>query len=218
MLIEAEIWTVARTEQGNAVLVRPIDSEVAVPIFIGQLEAQSILIGMGNVPMPRPLTHDLFLSVLDKLEANITRIEITELKEGTFYAQLILKQNGKDIIIDSRPSDSIAIAVREKCPIYIDEAVIEEASVPVSVITESTVKDEGEGESGVEETEGEKIEEASEVEEGESPQEEELEDTAKESEKKKLEKELNKAIEEENYEEAARLRDKINELSDKDKQ
>ena len=61
MLVEAEIWTIARTDQGNAVLVRPIGSESAVPIFIGQLEAQSILIGLGNVPMPRPLTHDLFL-------------------------------------------------------------------------------------------------------------------------------------------------------------
>ena len=116
MLVEAEIWTVARTEQGNAVLVRPLGTEVAVPIFIGQLEAQSILIGMGNVPMPRPLTHDLFLSILDKMEVKIVRIEITELKEGTFYAQLILKEKGKDIVIDSRPSDSIALAVRENAP------------------------------------------------------------------------------------------------------
>ena len=63
MLVEAEIWTIARTDQGNAVLVRPIGSESAVPIFIGQLEAQSILIGLGNVPMPRPLTHDLFITL-----------------------------------------------------------------------------------------------------------------------------------------------------------
>ena len=67
MLIEAEIWTVARTDQGNAVLVRPIGSDYAVPIFIGQLEAQSIIIGIGNVPMPRPLTHDLFLNVYNGL-------------------------------------------------------------------------------------------------------------------------------------------------------
>ena len=192
MLIEAEIWTVARTEQGNAVLVRPVGTEVAVPIFIGQLEAQSILIGMGNVPMPRPLTHDLFLSVLEKLEVKITRIEITELKEGTFYAQLILDEKGKNLVIDSRPSDSIAIAVREKCPIYIDESVIDEASVPVSIITEGTAEMENTSET---KTEGAEREEKKPL-----------------NEKSRLQKELERAIEEENYEEAARIRDKINEL------
>jgi bifunctional DNase/RNase len=65
MLVEAEIWTIARTEQGNAVLIRPIGSESAVPIFMGQLEAQSILIGLGSVPMPRPLTHDLFIKIFN---------------------------------------------------------------------------------------------------------------------------------------------------------
>ncbi|RKX74965.1 MAG: hypothetical protein DRP87_15690, partial [Spirochaetes bacterium] len=124
MLVEAEVWTVARTDQGNAVLIRPVGGDVAVPIFIGQLEAQSILIGMGNVPMPRPLTHDLFLSVLERMGITIERVEITELKEGTFYAQLILNRNGETVVIDSRPSDSIALAVRDKCPIYISEAVV----------------------------------------------------------------------------------------------
>ncbi len=188
MLVEAEIWTVARTEQGNAVLVRPLGTEVAVPIFIGQLEAQSILIGMGNVPMPRPLTHDLLLSILERLNLKINRIEITELKEGTFYAQLIVKEKGKDIIIDSRPSDSIALAVREKCPIFIDESVIDEASVPVSVITE------GKTEESFEEKSKARKEEKTESEQ--------------------LNQELQKAIEEENYEEAARLRDKLNDLKE----
>jgi uncharacterized protein len=193
MLVEAEIWTVARTEQGNAVLVRPLGTEVAVPIFIGQLEAQSILIGMGNVPMPRPLTHDLFLSILDKMEIKIVRIEITELKEGTFFAQLILKEKGKDIVIDSRPSDSIALAVREKCPIFIDESVIDEASVPVSVITEGKTEKQG----------GAELQEEKGPEEGPKP----------DSELAELQTKLNQAIEEENYEEAARIRDAINEYN-----
>ena len=125
MLLEAEIWTVARTDQGNAVLVRPSGSEVAVPIFIGQLEAQSILIGLGNVPMPRPLTHDLFLSVLEQVHVTVKRVEVTALKNDTFYAQLILEQNGQEIIIDARPSDSISLAVRVKCPVYIEESVVD---------------------------------------------------------------------------------------------
>ena len=184
MLVEAEIWTIARTDQGNAVLVRPTGSDTAVPIFIGQLEAQSILIGMGNVPMPRPLTHDLFLSVMHKVGLSIERIEITELKEGTFFAQLILHQQGKSQTIDARPSDSIALAVREKCPIFIDEDVVEEAGIPVSTITDQV---------------------------GNIP-----EDDSKDVQLEKLQKDLDKAVEEENYEEAARIRDLISEYKQSD--
>lgn len=185
MLVEAEIWTIARTDQGNAVLVRPTGSDTAVPIFIGQLEAQSILIGMGNVPMPRPLTHDLFLSVMHKVGLSIERIEITELKEGTFFAQIVLQQKGaKSQTIDARPSDSIALAVREKCAIFIDEDVVEEAGIPVSTITEQV---------------------------GNIP-----EDDSKDVQLEKLQKDLDKAVEEENYEEAAKIRDLISEYKQTD--
>ena len=176
MLVEAEIWTIAHTDQGNAVLVKPIGSEVAVPIFIGKLEAQSILIGMGNVPMPRPLTHDLILSVMDKMSITLERVEIIMLKEGTYYAQLILRSNGKEIIIDARPSDSLALAVRRKCAIYIADSVVDEAGVAVSSIAEE-------------------------------PQQNPI--SEKEKTKQKLETDLKKAVEEEDYEEAARIRDML---------
>ncbi len=182
MLVEAEIWTIARTDQGNAVLVRPTGSESAVPIFIGQLEAQSILIGLGNVPMPRPLTHDLFLSLLATLGIQLQRIEITSLKEGTFYAQIILKPaTGDEMIVDARPSDSIGIAVRAKCPVFIDEAIVEEAGISVSSVNAG----------------GEEM--------GANPY---------ETEKKRLEEELHRAVEDENYEDAAKLRDKLQKLTE----
>ncbi|ORC32960.1 hypothetical protein B4O97_15015 [Marispirochaeta aestuarii] len=182
MLVEAEIWTIARTDQGNAVLVRPIGSESAVPIFIGQLEAQSILIGLGNVPMPRPLTHDLFITLFSMLGAELQRIEITALKEGTFYAQIILsKTNGEELIIDARPSDSIGIAVRAKCPVYIDESVVDEAGISVSAVSTGS---------------------------------EEVASNPYEQEKRRLEEELNRAVEVENYEEAAKIRDKLQRLSE----
>jgi hypothetical protein len=181
MLVEAEIWTVARTDKGNAVLVRPQGSERAVPIFIGQLEAQSILIGLGDVPMPRPLTHDLFISVLEKLNVAVDRVEITELKDGTFYARLVLKQGIKKMAIDSRPSDALGIASRLNCPIFISETVVEEAGIAINLISEE------------------------EPEEVHEPVQEEDELT-------RLENELKQAVEEENYEEAARIRDRINEL------
>lgn len=181
MLVEAEIWTVARTDKGNAVLVKPIGSERAVPIFIGQLEAQSILIGLGNVPMPRPLTHDLFITMMEKLNATIDRVDITELKDGTFYARIVMKQGLKKIVIDSRPSDALGITARIHCPLYIAESIVEEAGIAINLITEEDPK-------------------------VDVPDPREIE-------RNRLEQELQKAVEDEDYEEAARIRDKINELS-----
>ena len=184
MLVEAEIWTIARTDQGNAVLIRPIGSESAVPIFMGQLEAQSILIGMGSVPMPRPLTHDLFISVFKQLKTTVLRIEINSLKNGTFFARLILKTGKDELTVDCRPSDAIGLAVRKKCPIFIDEEIVDEAGIPVSTITNKTI------ESNYELTK---------------------------TEIKMLKLELEKVIEIEDYEEAARIRDRINKLENDNK-
>lgn len=180
MLVEAEIWTVAKTDKGNAVLVKPLESERAVPIFIGQLEAQSILIGLGKVPMPRPLTHDLFLSVLEQLEVQIERVEITELKDGTFFAKILMKHGGKQINVDARPSDALGIAARLRCPVYIADTVVEEAGIEINLITED-----------------------------EAPASKE---SGAETERSRLETELAKAVEEENYEEAARIRDRLNQM------
>ena len=183
MLVKAEIWSIARIGQDNAVLIRPVGRDVAVPIYIDQYQTQSILIGLGNVPLPRPLTHDLLISILENLGTKIDRVEITSLKDGTYYAQIILIHDGENLVIDSRPSDSIALAVRLKCPIFIAESVIEESASEISEIT------------------GENVEEVAEEEIGEEAEEK--------SERVQLEEKLQKAIEEENYELAAVLRDKL---------
>ena len=191
MLVEAEIWSIARIGQENAVLIRPVGSEVAVPIYIDQYQTQSILIGLGNVTIPRPLTHDLLISILTTLGVRIDRIEITSLKEGTFYAQIILERNGEKIAIDSRPSDSIALAVRKKCPIFIAENVVEQEATVIRDMTGETVEN------------IERVQSARSVETG---------TTEGMSEKDDLERKLQKAIDEENYELAAVLRDKLQEL------
>jgi len=178
MLVPAEVWTVAKAEQGSAVLIKPVGSDIAVPIFIGPLEAQSILIGLANHKMPRPFTHDLFISILNRIGIKINRIEITELKEGTFYARLLLNLEGEDFTIDSRPSDCIALAVRCKCSLYIDEGVVDEAGISIS-----TVK----------------------------PEKETIQ-TETDSKLTILQKQLENAVELENYEEAAIIRDKIKEF------
>ena len=191
MLVEAEIWSIARIGQENAVLIRPVGSEVAVPIYIDQYQTQSILIGLGNVTISRPLTHDLLISILTTLGVRIDRIEITSLKEGTFYAQIILERNGEKIAIDSRPSDSIALAVRKKCPIFIVENVVEQEATVIRDMTGETVEN------------IERVQSARSVETG---------TTEGMSEKDDLERKLQKAIDEENYELAAVLRDKLQEL------
>ena len=200
MLVPAEVWTVAKAEQGNAVLVRPLGLDVAVPIFIAPLEAQSILIGLGSVKMPRPLTHDLFITVLESLESSVNRVEITALKEGTYYAKLILDSSGSEIAVDARPSDCLALAVRVKCPIYIDEAVVDEAGISVKMVEEKNRELRQEQPS-------EKPEE-----EPETPTVTEVTPLVPEVEMTNLRKLLQAAIEEENYEEAARLRDRIREI------
>jgi bifunctional DNase/RNase len=195
------------------VLVRPLGLDVAVPIFIAPLEAQSILIGLGSVKMPRPLTHDLFLTTLENLEASINRVEITALKEGTYFAKLILESSGSEVSIDARPSDCLALAVRVKCPIYIDEAVVDEAGISVKMVEEKNK--ELKSEDAPLESSAEEAEEAGESAESEGeavPLVPEVSPVAHEAEVSNLKKLLDVAIEEENYEEAARLRDKIREL------
>jgi len=200
MLVPAEVWTVAKAEQGNAVLVRPLGLDVAVPIFIAPLEAQSILIGLGAVKMPRPLTHDLFITVLENLEASVSRVEITALREGTYYAKLILEASGSEITVDARPSDCLALAVRIKCPISIDETVVDEAGISVKMVEEKS-REARQEESGEQATEG-----------PEAASLPEIPPFVHESEMAGLRKRLEAAIEEENYEEAARLRDRIREM------
>ena len=200
MLVPAEVWTVAKAEQGNAVLVRPLGLDVAVPIFIAPLEAQSILIGLGSVKMPRPLTHDLFITVLENLESSVNRVEITSLKEGTYFAKLILESGGAEIAVDARPSDCLALAVRVKCPIYIDEAVVDEAGISVKMVEEKNreLKQSETAAHAGEEQDAPAVPEASPM--------------PPETEMAGLRKALDAAIEEENYEEAAKLRDRIREL------
>lgn len=191
-LVEAEIWTVAKTDQGNAVLVKPVDGDKAVPIFIGPLEAQNILLGLSEVDIPRPLTHDLLLSLLTTLGARLVRVDIHTLAEDTYYSNIVLEHAGRRYEIDARPSDSLALAVRADCPIYIDLDMVEESGVSLEQLRESTVDPEGE----------------------DGDDEPEAEPSAREAQLTDLRERLNQAVTQENYEEAARLRDQIQKLED----
>ena len=113
------------------VLLREDDGQRYLPIFIGQPEATAIVYALKGMETPRPMTHDLFKAVLDDLGASVVQVVITELHDGTFFAEIELSRNGGTYRISSRPSDAIALAVRypDPVPIYANEAVLEEAGV-----------------------------------------------------------------------------------------
>jgi len=98
-----------------------------LPIYIGIAEAMAIHSALKNQVPPRPMTHDLLVDIIGKLNAKVEKIVIDDLVDNTFYARIVLKQNDHEIEVDARPSDSIAIAVRLACPIYIEEKVLDEA-------------------------------------------------------------------------------------------
>jgi uncharacterized protein len=126
--VKLEDITIAGDGSTFMVLLATEKQEI-VPIMIGPLEAMSIVAEKNQEKYPRPLTHDLMLSVMDMLNASIKRIEISELEQSTFYAKLIIENRGIELDIDSRSSDALALAVRRDIPIYISESVIEKAAL-----------------------------------------------------------------------------------------
>ena len=111
------------------VLLKTADGNRFLPIWIGHPEAAAILMKLQGASTPRPMTHDLMADILEQLDAEVTRITVTELRDNTFYASITVQQNGSEIEIDSRPSDAIAIAVRSDAPIFAAEDVIEESAI-----------------------------------------------------------------------------------------
>jgi bifunctional DNase/RNase len=171
-----------------AILLREVGASRRLPIIIGAFEAQAIALEIEGIKPPRPLTHDLLKHMIDNLGATIIEIIIDELRENTFYAKVVLEVSGLTNEIDARPSDAIALAVRARSPIYVAEAVMEAAAFIPS-----------------EETEGE--------EKQIEPQEPEEIPKTKEAQLAALQDKLRKAIETEEYERAAKIRDDIQKLS-----
>lgn len=125
-VIKMEVKTVTADQGGNFLVLLMDDEEKKVlPISIGPLEAQAIaLVLQGEIP-PRPLTHDLLKVVCENLGATMEKIVITDIRDSTFYAEIYLHQNGETLIIDSRPSDAIAVALRFDAPIFMVPKLIE---------------------------------------------------------------------------------------------
>ncbi len=127
-MVHMKVRGVALDQQMNPVVLLVDQAEtMALPIWIGQAEATAIAMELQGVKPPRPMTHDLLRFVLKSLAAVVTRIVVTDVKDSTYFAEIHLATNGTPLIIDSRPSDAIALALRSEAPIFVSEQVAGQA-------------------------------------------------------------------------------------------
>jgi hypothetical protein len=195
--IECEIIGLSQGSTGSAsgayaLLLKEVYGNRRLPILIGQFEAQAIALELESIHPPRPLTHDLLKLIIENLGGTVQEVIITELRDNTFFAKIILEVSSLTNEIDSRPSDAIALAIRANAPIYVSDTVMEIASVlPFQ---------EGQ-EFPTEQEEEEKID---------------LKDASSFSREAKvaaLQEKLRQSLEVEDYERAAKIRDEIKRLS-----
>ena len=111
------------------VLLKAVDSNKFLPIWIGHPEAAAILMKLQGASTPRPMTHDLLCDMLGELDVRCTQVAVTELRDNTFFAIITLQVNGSEVEIDSRPSDALALAVRTDAPIFVSDQVIEDSAI-----------------------------------------------------------------------------------------
>ena len=111
------------------VILKDTDNKLNLPIWIGLLEATAMATEIEGIKMARPMTHDLLKNILGEVGCAVESVEITELKENTYYALVHMNVGGRELVVDSRPSDAIALALRTKSPIYVAKAVLEASSV-----------------------------------------------------------------------------------------
>ena len=109
------------------IILRDQEGQRVLPIWVGVFEANAIALQIENIATPRPMTHDLLRNVITDLKAQVRKIVVSDLKENTFYALIYLTVNGDTVAVDARPSDAIALALRVRAPIFVEDAVIDNA-------------------------------------------------------------------------------------------
>jgi bifunctional DNase/RNase len=129
MLIEMKVLglTIDPITNTPIVILKDMDNNKAIPIWIGLFEASAIATELKKIVFPRPMTHDLFTEFLKSFNVTVSRIEIVDIRSNTFFANIYLCKEGQDYTIDARPSDAIAIALRANAPIFVEENVVEKS-------------------------------------------------------------------------------------------
>lgn len=136
-MISVKIKGVAFDTSGNPmVLLTDINEERVLPIWVGVLEANSIAVALEQLNLPRPMTHDLMLNLSHILGAKMIRAIISDLKDNTFYAEICLIRENREIVLDARPSDAIALALRADAPIYVHDSIVDHMLQITEIIDE----------------------------------------------------------------------------------
>ena len=145
MLLRMKVYGLTIDPMTNSpiVILKDLEGDKTLPIWIGLLEATAIASEMENVKFSRPMTHDLMKNLLDQLGTRVARIEICDLRDNTFYALVYLVTQEKEITMDARPSDAIALALRMEAPIFVDEEVIQKSKAVDLGAKEEIHSDEG---------------------------------------------------------------------------
>jgi bifunctional DNase/RNase len=170
-----------------------VEGNRRLPIIIGAFEAQAIALELEKIQPPRPMTHDLLRDTFEAVEVDVEEVVIDELREGTFFAKIRYRHDGEEHQLDSRPSDAVALAVRVDAPIFVAPAVLDEAGIVAEDESDiSSLAEQAEETSSSEEEEGTELEQ--------------------------MQKQLEEAVEEEDYERAAELRDEIQRLEQEQQQ
>ena len=177
--------------KGYAVLLKETDGVRQVPIMVGTNEAQAIAMALEGIEMPRPMTHNLLLNILHSLDVNVKHVNISDMRDGTFFAKITMTNSySSEFTIDSRPSDAIAIALNSLSPIYVEEIVFNSIGI-------------------IEKNDTNQI---NQINQNQLKKTEPI--TSKDNMLENLNEALDKAVKDEEYEIAARLRDRINKINE----
>ncbi|MBN1617661.1 MAG: bifunctional nuclease family protein [Spirochaetales bacterium] len=179
--LPAQIWTISQTDDGNAVYVRPDGSELVLPVYVSEGDVQTILVELTHIMAPRPMIYELFLGTVEALHGRLVRVEIYDVRGGSYLCRAVFMQQGKEISLESRPSDILCLAARVECPVLVCDTLLAQSGVPLSQVSSKTAK---------------------EVVPGDTPVLSEM-----------LKGELRIALENEEYERAALLRDRLAEMA-----
>lgn len=121
--------TMDPTSNTPIIILKSVEGDQAIPIWIGLLEATSIASALKNIKFDRPMTHDLFKNLIESMDMEVSKVEVCDLKDNTFFAKIYFTSQEKKFSMDARPSDAIAIALRFKAPIYVDDKIIEKSQM-----------------------------------------------------------------------------------------
>ncbi|MCU1442991.1 MAG: hypothetical protein JWQ59_1141 [Cryobacterium sp.] len=138
-MVQVRVLGVALDTEGqHIILLKPVGVAPAVgqvlPIWVGEQEATSTLIALSGDTPPRPQSHDLMKTLLDTVGAHVERVEVTRIDQGTFYAEITLGTTSGTLVLDARPSDSVALALRAEAPLLVADEVLEEAGIPAAMV------------------------------------------------------------------------------------